>query len=434
MGGVACGQYAEGKAFKPRRYALSALCLLYERTPDLALARRTYEVIDNTLPVDSPDPATMNSWAHTDRLNKLSAALILSSTQEHWTMALDHFSTEPTTLAPFIRDSDFLLKELRSADSVRSQTSAAVVTWQNPDEDARLLNAMLRSGDRWIVRRATESILSNRRFDLFGAMLRARPHQSFTGNHWLLNYTDDELKQLLGRNDPEVDKFCFAAIADGQRLHLLDLIVRRLNERDTPEAREAIAKTLRGPAPIDIRESDPWEAITPLSPTTLEETRDHLDRGPRGRQRNPLDFLRASKTLARDGSADDWDFLKVIYLREVNSGINETYGAVLAKTLWELMPARTRDFLIAELFTDDHRRQSAALAGMGLIASADFIATIEAFQSHPPKASPGNPYPAESIFKNHHYAKILNYALHRCRGVHRWRLITEGDRHYLQKE
>ncbi|HEY9249015.1 MAG TPA: hypothetical protein VIO38_07780 [Rariglobus sp.] len=433
LGGVACGGYPEAEAFKPRRYALSALCLLYGRVPDLALARRTYEVIDHALPADLPPHAAMTGWAHTKELNNLSAALLLGTTQAHWATALDHFTISPATLAPFVENPDFLLGALQSADPIRSQTGASVVTWNKPVDDIRLWNALLSSRDRWIVNRASDSILANRRFDLFGAMLRARPLSPFNDEYWLSSYKDEELQLLLRQDDPEVDKFCFAAIVRGHRLHLIDLIVARLNERDTPEARQAIANTLRGPTPISMQERDAWEATTLLPLATVEEVRERLDRGPRTKKGNPLDFLHAAKTLAHSGSADDWDFLKTVYLREVENRISETYGAVLARALWELAPARTHDFLVAELLVDDHQRQSAALAGMGLIASAEFISEIEAFQTHPPKASPTNLYPAESIFKNHHYAGILNYALHRCRGVHRWQLLTEGGRYYLQK-
>lgn len=433
LGGVGCGRYAEGGAFEPRRYALSALCALYTRVPDHALARRTYERIDKSLPADLPLREAFDISAQMTGLNGLSVALNLSTTRDQWATALDHFDTNPATLAPFVTNPDFLLQELNSHNPVRRQTGAAVITWQKPVEDARFWSAMLSSDDREIVKRAADSILANRRFDLFGAMLRARPLSGIP-EYSFPNYKDDELELLLRQNDPEVDKFCFAAIARDNRLHLIDWIVERLNERDTPAARKAIADTLRGPSPFDIEGGDPWAAFTSLPLATTEEARQRLDRGPREKKSDPRDFLRAAKTLARSGSAADWDFLSNIYHREVKSGINETYSAMLAKALWELEPVSTHGFLVDELHADDHHRQSAALTGMGLIAAAEFTSKIESFQVNPPKASPTNPYPSESIFKNPHYARFLNYALHRCRGVHRWQLLTKDGRFYLSKE
>jgi hypothetical protein len=430
VGGAACGGYSEGPAFSGRRYALSALHHLYKRVPDLTLARESLAVIDRTFPADLSLDAAVHSPDHTYPLRDISALLNLITTESEWRLALGGLQSGPATALPFLHDPDFLAKRLQSTDPIVRQTSASLITGLNPMPEARFLPMLLASPDRVVVDRAADSILANRRLEFFGPMLRAKKIQP--ESYWFKDYKEPEIISLLGQNDPVVDEFCFTAITAGERLSMIDLVVKRLNERQTPAALNTIAALLRGPTPFD-NNRDPWENIDSLPLLGPDELKDYIDVGTASKVRDPRKwkFLNAVKGLAANGDAADWDFLHKAYLRAVTGGVNETYCAVMAKALMTLDPHRTRRLLVDELQADDHQRQSAALVGMGLIAEAGFAPAIVEFSQNPPAASSKNHYPAAVIFKNHHYARFLAYALHRTQGIHRWQLRKDEDGHYI---
>ena len=228
--------------------------------------------------------------------------------------------------------------------------------------------------------------------------------------------------------------FCYEAIAAGQRLQMLDVVVVQLNHRDSDAAKNAITQLISGPNPLDGG-GDPWERIEPLQ-LPVRELREYVSIGTASKVRDPRkwQFLNAIKSLALMRDSRQWDFVNQAYLREVEDGVNETYGAVMAKAMAEVDAFRTEKFLLNELKGEDYRRLSAALAGMGLIASSAFTDAIVEFRDHPPKASPGNPYPPDYIFKNPAYSRFIDYALHRCRGIQNWSLLRdEAGKYFLKR-
>jgi hypothetical protein len=76
----------------------------------------------------------------------------------------------------------------------------------------------------------------------------------------------------------------------------------------------------------------------------------------------------------------------------------------------------------------------AELAGTGLIADPGFFDAIERFRNSVPASSPTNTYSAAHIFQIPRYARFIEFARHRCRGIHLWRLGEDSEgRHTLSK-
>lgn len=422
-GSIGCGSYGEGRIFRPRRYALSALQLTHGRVPNLSLARATYDLIEQVFPSDESYDDLSDRGV--SQIEEMSFILNLVESEEEWRVALIYFKSGLVGDAPFLHDVRLLRSKLESEHSSIRQTSAAVLATSKWHDDLDSLSLLLESSDPVVINRATMSIIANRNYDLYGKMLRVRkkPFDKYSYQ----NHTDADVLELLAVNDPVVDNFCFLAISSGQRFQMMSFVLNRLNERETSQAIATINSILQGPSPFDGK-GDAWDRIEILD-LSREELKEYVDVGTAPKQKDPRKwkFLNAIKSLAMKGEVTDWDFVQEAYLREVTRGVNQTYGAVMAKALMHLDLARTRNFLLNELNSDDHKRQSAALAGMGLIADRFFEPSIAKFKSSPPPSKPGNPYPAEYIFNNPYYARFLDYALHRCRGIHRWELVKDEN-------
>ncbi|MBC2601167.1 hypothetical protein [Puniceicoccus vermicola] len=403
-GGVACGVYGEGQWAEPRLYAMSALDHLYQRVPDLRLARETYTIINDLYPADTPIKDAYYEESFLQR-NQFSAALNIIDSPEQWEETLRFFeSGSDQEIFPFVHDTEFLLQTLESSDPIIRQTGSYLLSTlpQKPTED--VLALMLGNNDPEVVEQATTHILANKRFDLFGEMLRAQsrplPDRRYT------DFDQEDLEPLFSQKDPVVDAFAYQVVSENLQMEMLPQTLRRLNEQDSPQGRAAIETLLQGPTPLNGG-VDAWARIEVLE-LPMDEIMEIIDLGTSSRQKDPRKwkFLNAVKTLAIKGSEEDWEFLQSIYLSRVMDGVNQSYGAVMAKALMQLDPARTREFLVDELMqSDDHHRQSAALAGIGLIADPHFEPIVVEFRDNPPEASSDNPYPAKSIFKNPYYAR-----------------------------
>jgi len=430
LGGIACGFYAEGPFFKPRLYAMSALDLLYQRIPDLQLTRETYAAIDRLYPVDSPQYRAHLDEGYYEK-SRLFLPLNLIEFREQWEEFLKVLHSDVDQPSPpFFEDPTFLETALESPVPVVRQTAANLLTAPLEKTPAKVLALMLENQDPEVVEQVTSHILANKRFDLFGPMLRSQPRA--LRSSWYRNFDSGDLERLFSQKDPVVDTFAYKVVSTNLQMEMLPQALRRMNEHESPQGRAAIETLLEGPNPLNGGE-DAWTRIKILE-LPMDEVIEIIEVGTAPGQKDPRkwDFLNAVKTLALEGSDEDWEFLQSIYIREVSRGVNETYGAVMAKALMQLDPSRTRAFLVEELMqSDDHHRQSAALAGMGLIADPYFEPVVVQFRDNPPEASSENPYPAESIFKNPHYARYLDYALHRSSGIHHWRLIKDSNQQFI---
>jgi len=424
-GSVGCGSYSEGNISKPRRYALSALSHLYTRVPELEMARETYRLIGTLGPSDfEPLPDRL---LREPKLNELSMLLNLINSAEEWVSTLEYLESPSSQINPLLKDPKNLVERVKSDDPIIRQTSATALINLETDHARETLEMLLDNPDPEVIAKASSSILANREMDLFGKMLRLqkRPINSF----WLNRYTNDELRALFAYNDPAIDRFCFEAITESHRLNMLSAVLECLNRRNTLKAKEAIQLLIEGVNPLK-QNGDAWEKLEPLS-LPLDELRGYLEVGTASKQKDPRKwkFLNAVKAFESQASASDWDYLHTIYLREVTRGVNETYGAVMARALMHLDPKRTREFLLSELETEEHHRQTSALAGMGLIADQGFEAAILEFRSSIPSRNQFHAQPRD-IFNNSHYRQYLDFAQHRCSGIHKWQLVQGSSGRY----
>jgi hypothetical protein len=165
----------------------------------------------------------------------------------------------------------------------------------------------------------------------------------------------------------------------------------------------------------------------------VSELKEYVNVGTASRTRDPRkwQFLNAIKSLALTRDPQLWDFVNNAYLREVQDGVNETCGAVMAKAMNELDGPRTEQFLLGELKVGDVQRLTAAFAGMGLIASPKYADAIAEYRAHLPDGSPWNPNPPNYVFKYEAYSRFIDYALHRCRGIQNWTLQRDDQGKYF---
>ena len=97
--------------------------------------------------------------------------------------------------------------------------------------------------------------------------------------------------------------------------------------------------------------------------------------------------------------------------------------AAIAQAMAESDLAKTLDFLLSQLDLDYSRKEqtSAAIAGLGAIADPGSLAPLLAFL----KTGAGTSFEGHSYYKPY-----IAYALHRCRGIHRWRLVKDPSSTY----
>jgi hypothetical protein len=436
LGLVADGYYPEGVAFSPRTDAIEALYRLHARVDDQPLAQSTYAVIDRLFPSDTPIASALELRREfnnpTSKLATATSILNVIGSETEWKTALEFFNRDFTGAAPFITDAKFLTLRLKSSDAVLRRGCAVILSTTPALDDPQLLAAMIDDPDEQVAENAAGAIIGRRHFELFGKVFRMSKPLSYR-RELPQSFQDAEIVQLFKQDDPVVDDFCFEAIAAGQRLQMLDAVLEQLNRRDSETAKKTIAQLISGPNPLD-GEGDPWERIEPLK-LSVGELKEYVSIGTASKIRDPRkwQFLNAIKSLALTRDPRLWDFVNHAYLREVEDGVNETYGAIMAKAMMELDASQTEKFLLAELNGENYRRLSAALAGMGLIASPVFADAVKEFRDHPPKSSAGNLYPPDYIFKNPAYSRFIDYALHRCRGIQNWSLLRDETGKYYVK-
>ena len=434
MSSIGCGQYPDGIAFSPRANFIEALYRLHKRVKNPPFARATYAVLDQLFPPNTSITAALDlhheaMWP-TSYLAQATAILNLIDSEAEWKTALDFFNNSFNGPAPFISDAEFLNQRLTSSDPVLRRGSAQMLADTPTLDDAKSLAKMLDSPDPTVRDQAAGAIIYRRHFDLFGKMLqrglRGVPQA----------YSDAEIVKLLELDDPMVDDKCFETIATDQRIQFLDAILERLNRRNSEAARKAIAQLLAGPNPLSAG-GDLWEKTESLQ-LPVAELKDYVLAGIISQPKSSLarkgKFLNAFKALALSRDPGLWDFLNNAYVREAQAGINEPCTDFMLRAMMEVDASRTENFLLTELKGEDYRRQTAALAGIGLIASPVFTDALIEFRDHPPKASPGNPYPPADMFKNPAYSTFIDFALHRCRRISAWTLErNEGGKYSIKR-
>ena len=100
-------------------------------------------------------------------------------------------------------------------------------------------------------------------------------------------------------------------------------------------------------------------------------------------------------------------------------GGNGWYAAGFAQAMAESDRAKTLEFLAGEL-DGDYARCAAALSSLGIIADPSSLPALRAFR----EKSKGN------TVGNKPYNQMLEHALQRCQGIHRWQLVRDLNGSY----
>ena len=121
-------------------------------------------------------------------------------------------------------------------------------------------------------------------------------------------------------------------------------------------------------------------------------------------------------------SAGSWPQLQKAFDRMVETS-SEWGAANVALALSACDHARTRNWLLDELSRATHaKRRACLLAGMGAVADSMFLPVLMQLDASPSR--PRRPdFPPQAI--------CLDYALHRCRGIHLWRVEKNADDQYV---
>lgn len=430
--GVGCGQFSEGTAFRLRLEVLETIPRAFNRIPDRDLGKASFGILDRIFPPDATvQEAHKLSYDFEGTVKNLETmALLLSivETPEEWRMALDHFENGFQGEAPMISDTAFIESRSHSVDPLVRRGCAAVA-WKQTSPSPEHLATMLTDADEVLSKTAGDKVFEDHQFSQFGKLFRRRPPDSDRIKA-ISKFSDSDFVKLFEQDDPVVDDVCFQAIALGHRLTLLDQVVERLNHRDSNAGREAVTRLIKGPALgfADNAFRDPWESFHALD-GPLDIAIERVKRGysPSSDFESLLDSLKA---LAATHQPALWPLVKRAYEQSADHGVDGFYMAIMAKAMMELDPTRTENYLIEELRSNECRRSMAALSGMGYLASPKFTTAITEFIANPANAPAVNRYPFGDYYREGKPQEVMDYALHRCRGVQNWRLVRDANGKY----
>ncbi len=407
--------YAGSGQYRSRIETLEELYGLYRRVPNKSLARRTYERINGARSTDATSDGA--------DLYLLKEHLALVTNEEDWNYVLTLLPDVQAGLDKAFFNRERLIGLLGNTNaSIRLRAFELIST--HDDEDTwRVIGNLL--DDAQLGGMAQNRIMEQRRFPLYGAVLRrvAEASQKNTpdtfrawpySSAWLPllgSLTDDDLHELLRQKDRFVDVFCFGAIAVQQKLHFLEQMVAVLNERSSPQAVVAVRELLAGPYPIvfNPREPQHWTHERWLPSATNVWTwcavGDEYDVN--------LKKL-ATLRLPPEPRTQSWEPLRSVFERCVARRFSESQAASLVHAMYLCDPIRTRAWLLEELRgKNDAERLVCVLAGAGTTADPELLPALENLSASPERPNKVD-WPRQTA--------CLDYALHRCRGIHLWRL------------
>jgi hypothetical protein len=244
-------------------------------------------------------------------------------------------------------------------------------------------------------------------------------------DHLIVKYSAEEIRSLFAQGSRYLDRLGFAAIRRQQRFEFLEEVLGLLNERPSPFAVRTIESLLQGPTPFeagmqfsDLPRLDPWAKL--VAQTNMKPV-ESLTGYTEGGKKSILNRQKIVKLgLQRDPTK--WGELRDLYTRGW-----ESESPAIAQAMAESDRKMTLDFLISQLDLDYSRREQtvAAIAGLGAIADTSSLRPLMEFlQSGAGTSFQGHPY----------YQPCIDYALHRCRGIHRWRLVKgPGSDYRIEK-
>ena len=440
-GMVGCGSFG-GRRYEFRNALIENLYRAYLRVPDKPLARETVERIDQLYPITSdrknaPEPPMQHPFEAealpNEPLSILLRGLALVTTHAEWRKVLDAARAGNGSLG-LLQEQGLLATRLEHPDpTVRIQAIDQLAAMKNPEAWSKLVKCL---GDPQTREHTAQRIVWARYFLLFDAVFeadeKARSRDTEVDpvrylpepfGSIIADLKPKEIRTLLAQQKPRVNLIAFAAIRQQDRFEFLDEVVAVLNQRPSPGAVETIETLIEGPSPLGVKKTpsgksagDPWAAMKADTSMAPVEQMSGFTAGGKRMYRIQQDVVR----LGTQSAPANWSKLRDLYAKWLSERGAEWWAAGFSQAMAESDRAKTLDFLSGELDTRYERqaRTSGALASLGIIADHESLAVLEAFRE---KAK-------GSLFEtNPHYRKFLDYALHRCRGIHRWRLVKNAD-------
>lgn len=420
-GMIACGTFADEIAFTPRSVAVASLFRLFKRLPVQSLARENYEWIDGELPsgIDVRSAlAYRRDGLETTPLGELAQMLDLVSTEDEWKAVLSYVKGRLKGQPPLLKDLVVLKNRSASPSPEIHRTASLRLMQLDHAERWNHISASLEDKDHIVVQHAVRIIQDEHRLELFGRMLRL-PHEHFYRETFVASVSDEDIAALIGSEDDVVATFCHEAISSSYRFQFLEVLIDSLNYRFNQKRLDAANDLLAGPKVFDGK-TDPWAELESFD-GPVEEAVEIVSKGPSARMGNTRShlFLNACKALAQSGNKSHWHMLHDIYVDSVaGGGFNPAYAAIISRAMAALDARRTEFFLLGEFAIGDKEAQrlTCTLASMGLIANPSFLEPVRKFQvALPPQTKD---FSSQHVFHNPYYRRYLEYAAHRCAGIH----------------
>lgn len=454
-GSIGCGKFG-GSQFEFRKELMVNLYQAYRRVPDQALANETLAMIDqlypiiNTKDMASPDHRPPIEYAFqveslpNEPLGILYRGLALISDSAEWRQVLDAARAGDGKLKLLVDPAVLELRLTNPDPAIRRQVIDQLSAMKDPSAWVIIANCLKDAQTR---DHAAQQIVFSGHLEFFEAVFEADEAAQTreiaeSGNpigytpqifdQLLINYSALEIRELLSRNRPYLDRIAFAAIRRQSRFEFVDEILSILNKRPSPAAEATLDSLLQGPTPFeagmrfsDLPRLDPWEnlvAHTNMKPVgTMSSyteggkksilTRQHIVK--LGLQKNPA----------------KWGELRDLYIASIPQPGGEKTSAAIAQAMADSDRERTLAFLLSQLDLDhSHMEQTiAAIAGLGAIADPNSLPPLSAFFGKSLRG--GMP-----IRKHSSYKPFIDYALHRCLGIHQWRLVKiSGSNYSIEK-
>jgi hypothetical protein len=454
FGVTECGSFGGEGQYRLRDAVTENLYRTYQRLPNRELARATFALLDEVYPLTAGKEDAYSRYLHEmpdDPANILVSGLTLITNEDQWREVL-RAARERNVHLPLLSDPALVAAGLQIPDrAVRLQVIDQLAALDQPAAWDAIVSVL---HDEEIGVHAQQRVFWRHKFALFDAALDAEFRKVDMGRDgdWLLPFSgtasdlkdlkDEEIRALLAQGKPRVDVLCFNIICQGNRVQFLDELLALLNRdqravnvaaskglvRDTFDrvitpgqpaaAAEAIKSLLKAPDPLRLtvenhqRKPDPWKEMrSGGGDRSWDKSAPH-------RRMQALE--KEAVALGTQPGPAHWPRLRELYRGWLAEGGNEWYAAAFGQAMAESDPTRTADFLAGELTRSDADQESMgdALASMGVIANPANVAALEGFAETPA---------GRSMLGNDHYRQLYQYALHRCRLMHRWRLTRNPD-------
>jgi len=441
---IGCGSYGGSREYEIRLSLTGALYHVFLKFPDRPLAQQTYGLIDQFYPIAESGERTdraMTSVHEADSLpdeplSILVRGLSLVRSEEDWRKLLDA-TVEGDGKLEMLTGLNSLIGALHDQDpAVRSRALKSLVARDEPpawDAVARVLD------DPLLGPSAAASILYGRDYTHFQAALQvvADPVESgySTGlreidlNYFAKSLKDTELRTMLSRKEPLVDQLCLKSIELTDRFAFLEETLAVLNDRPTADAKRAIERLLEGPCPDLFRDENdrpvesPWEKLQKRRESVLSSN--YKIRRPTNR------LIRDAMILGWTKESGTWEKWRDIYDGWIEEHASGWHAAAFAEAMYAVDPAKTISYLNTRLDQSEEGQwengPECVLAGMGTVAASECLPALERFISR----TQGSNYDT-----NHVYRKRVDYAVHRCRQIHHWKLeaVSSGQYRILRHD